>query len=66
MKYTKKKMKCKSCIYEITCYLLHCKYKDLIQLIAEITDAHEPEYTNTCTCVKSIFDSCHYYKEKRR
>lgn len=58
-------MKCNSCMYEVMCYLRHNKYTELISIIAEITNAREPEYTTACNCIKSIFDYCSYWKKKK-
>jgi len=58
-------MKCESCGHEVVCYI-HRQYMDVITIIARITDAHEPEYSHTCECIRSVFNACTYYKETEK
>ncbi len=56
-------MKCETCKYFKMCRL-RIRYMEVIQLIAEVTDTQEPQYSRACVNIKGSFDGCVNYEEK--
>ena len=56
-------MKCETCKYFKMCRL-GVRYMEVIELIAEITDTHEPDYSRACKTISGLFDGCIHYEEK--
>ncbi len=55
-------MKCDTCKYAKMCFVRQ-QYEEMVDIIADITDTHEPEYSRACKMVAAMYDGCVNYEE---